>query len=292
MSNSNAWKHSVSVDAAQIAIDNATIQEMPAGFHFDTHMHRTVEILICMSGSVTITVQNVPIEVRQGEYLAVFPNVLHCADVPKELPCGILQMHFHNDYLPQASGARPPTSELGFTFELTLDKRKFLKGCSTPRLEACLFGAQEELAQRQDGGGKMLECYMKQLNILLSRDLSSRADGGRLYENRYLVNATLHINAHYMEKLTVSDIARAAGVSSRYLTRLFQEQLNLGVSTYITYVRIGKSIDYMFANPQYPLTELALDMGFSSQQHFSKVFKEKMGLPPKKYFSIRPIAYS
>lgn len=292
MTSLNSWKHSASVGPAQMTVDNALIQEMPAAFHFDTHMHRTVEIMICLSGSTVITVQNVPVEIGSGEYLVVFPNVLHYADVPADAPCNILQMHFHNDFLPKASGSRPPTSELGFTFELSLDKRKFLKGCSTPQLEACLSGVRAELALPREGGDKMVEYYMRQLNILLSRDLSSRSDGGRLYENRYLVNATLYVNEHFMEKLSVGSIAAAVGVSSRYLTRLFQEQLNLGVSTYITYVRISKSIDFMFANPQYPLTELALDMGFSSQQHFSKVFKEKMGLPPKKYFSIRPISYS
>lgn len=274
------------------SVDNALVQEMPAGFHFDTHMHRTVEIFICLRGSVLITVQNVPVEVCTGEYLAVFPNVLHSTDVPDSEPCFILQTHFHNNFPAQSLGARLPTGEMGFTFELALDKRKFLKGRSTPQLEACLEGIRAELSLSQESGTKMLELYLTQLNILLSRNLSGQADGGRLYENRYLVNATLFINEHYMEKLSVGSVADAVGVSSRYLTRLFQEQLNLGVSTYITYVRISKSIDFMFANSQYPLTELALDMGFSSQQHFSKVFKEKMGMSPKKYFSIRPISYS
>ena len=51
-------------------------------------------------------------------------------------------------------------------------------------------------------------------------------------------------------------------------------------------MRISKAIDFKHQNPQYPLTDLALDMGFGSQQHFSKVFKERMGVSPKKYFSI------
>lgn len=291
MSDSNTWKHSACVRAEKIMVDNASLLEFPAGYHFDTHMHRTVEIFICLSGRTTITVQNVPVEVLPGEYMAVFPNVLHSTDMSGDQPCNIYQLHFHSDYLSEASGGGPPMSELRFTLELTLDRRKFLKGRSTPQLEACLSGIRDEMALRRDGGEKMLDCYMKQLDVLLSRDLSAHADGGRLYENRYLVSAALYINEHFMEKITVSGIAAAAGVSSRYLTRLFQEQMNLGVSIYVTYVRISKAIDYMFANPQYPLTALALDMGFSSQQHFSKVFKEKMGLPPKKYFSIRPIAY-
>ena len=123
---------------------------------------------------------------------------------------------------------------------------------------------------------------------LYSRQTSSNA---AIYENRYLVNATTFINEHYMEKLTVNEVALTVGVSPRYLTKLFHEHLNMGVSTYITYVRISKSIDFKYLNSQYPLTDLALDMGFGSLQHFSKVFKEKMGVSPKRYFSIQTVEY-
>lgn len=282
-------KHSAGEQTAQMTVDNALIQDLPAGFHFDTHMHRTVEILICLSGCVTITVQGVPLVVEAGEYITVFPNVLHSADVHGELPCRILQMHFHSPPFSKALYANVPGSELGFPFELSLDKRKFFKGRSTPQLEACLSGVHTELSCLSENGKAMVSLYLAQLNLLLSRDLSASSEGRHLYENRYLLSATLFVNEHYMEKITVGDVAHAVNVSPRYLTRMFQKQLNLGVSTYITYVRISKAIDFMYANQRYPLTALALDMGFSSQQHFSKVFKEKMGVAPKKYFSIRPI---
>lgn len=268
-----------------MGVDNAVIQDLPLGFHFGTHMHRTVEILLCLCGSVTITVQGAPQVVAPGEYLAVFPNVLHGADVPGGGPCRILQMHFHS--APPGDLAAP--GALCFPFELALDKRKFFKGRSSPQLEACLEGVRAELTGTPVSSKEMVALYLAQLNLLLSRDLRESAASSHLYENRYLLGATLFVNEHYMEKLTVSAVAHAAGVSARYLSLLFQKQLNLGLATYITYVRISKAIDFMYANPKYPLTSLAMDMGFSSQQHFSKVFKEKMGIPPKKYFSIRPI---
>ena len=124
---------------------------------------------------------------------------------------------------------------------------------------------------------------MKLMDLL---EQTSQTGLSTLYDNPHLVNAVLYINKHYMDKLSVNDVAGTVGVSSRYLTRLFCEHLDMGVSTYITYVRISKAIEFKHANPHYPLTNLALDIGFGSQQHFSKVFKEKMGVSPKKYFSI------
>ncbi|MEG2420009.1 MAG: AraC family transcriptional regulator [Oscillospiraceae bacterium] len=274
----------------QLSVDNAVTQDLPASFHFGTHLHRTVELLICQSGTIVITIQGVPQEVCMGEYLVVFPNVLHSADVPLGAPCRILQTHFHSREYSDLASDRLPAGDQTLSFELTLNKRKFLKGTALPQLEACLAGLRTELSLQQENREKMVTSYLSQLNILVSRDLDVHAGGKGLYGNRYLVNATLFVNERYMDKLTVSELAQAVGVSARYLTRLFQEELHLGVSTYITYVRISKSIDFMYAHPNYPLTSLALDMGFSSQQHFSKVFKEKMGISPKKYFSIRPIS--
>lgn len=273
----------------QTLVDNASLRELPGGFHFDTHMHHSAELVLCREGTLTITAQNVSLDVRAGEYLVVFPNVLHKADVRDPEPCRILQMHFNRE--DPLSERR--SEELGipdsFLLELALEKRRFLKGAATDQLDACISGVCGELARRQPGKHRMLDCYMQQLFILLSRDLKKEGSTP-LCRNPHLVHASLYIGSHCTEKITVASVAEEAGVSARYLTRLFQEQLGLGVAAYIAEMRISRSIDFMFRNPGYPLSQLALDMGFSSQQHFSRVFKEKMGVSPGKYFSRLPLA--
>lgn len=275
----------------QLLVDNVVVQDMPADFHFETHMHRTVELLICLSGSLVITIHGNHHQVSAGEYMVIFPDIPHRADVPCDAPCSILQTHFHSSSFSELVDRQFPMSELVFSFELSLEKRKFFHSKSSPQLVACLEGLRSELYGAQKNTQKMLQLYLTQLNILLSRDLSAHTSNAAIYENRYLVNATTFINEHYMEKLTVNEVALTVGVSPRYLTKLFHEHLNMGVSTYITYVRISKSIDFKYLNSQYPLTDLALDMGFGSLQHFSKVFKEKMGVSPKRYFSIQTVEY-
>lgn len=274
---------------AQALVDNASIRELPGNFHFDTHMHHSVEMVICRQGTLTITAQNISLDVHAGEYLVVFPNVLHRADVRDTAPCRIMQIHFNRGGLLTEDNVEDMDTPDSFLLELALEKRKFLKGKSSVQMEACLSGIREELNHRQAGEERMLDCYMQQLFILLSRDL--KMDGNTpLRHNPHLIHASLYIGNHCAEKITVANVAQEAGVSARYLTRLFQEQLGLGVAAYIAEMRISRSIDFMFRNPGYPLSQLALDMGFSSQQHFSRVFKEKMGVSPGRYFSRLPIA--
>lgn len=59
----------------------------------------------------------------------------------------------------------------------------------------------------------------------------------------------------------------------------------MNFSTYLSYFRINKAIEIMDLHQgRYPLTRLALDTGFGSLPHFSKMFKDKMGISPTRYF--------
>ena len=267
-------------------VDAATLRDLPVKYHFGTHLHHSVEIVLCRKGSFVITAQNTRLQVNPGEYLAVFPNVLHTADVVSEDDCQVLQINFHCGSVPtRGTGAEEDT----FLLELALEKRRMMSGVVTPQLNACAEGIKDEM--ESDGVGKehMLSCYIRQLVILMSRDLNLNSDVPPA-QNRHLIRATMFVGEHYNEKITVAQVAAEVGVSPRYLTRLFQEQLGIGVAAYITNVRVSRSIDFMLMNPGYPHSQLALDMGFSSQQHFSRVFKEKMGVHPGQYFGLLLLA--
>ena len=271
-------------------VDNAVIQKFPPSFHFDTHLHKTVELLLCCEGGLTVEAQGERLPVEAGDYIAIFPDIPHSTDVREGEPCTILQTHFYSRALSELISAEDPMSDLLFPLEISLGRQKCCRGRYTPQLEACLRGLRTELDAPLKHGQKMAEAYLTQINILLSRDLDGHADSAAVYRDRYLVSAIHFINEHYSEKLTVEAIAAHAGVSPRYLSKLFREQLNIGAAAYLTNVRISQAIAYKHAVPACPLTDLAVDMGFSSLQHFSRVFKEKMGISQKRYFSICQVA--
>lgn len=269
------------------SVDNAIAKVFPGGFHFDTHMHRVVELLLCLDGCMEIKIHGEAIPVNAGEYIAIFPDTPHQADVPGDRPCSILQTHFHSISLPDLIAKDAAASQSLFLLEVSLGRRKYIKDCFNPQLEACLEGLRSEFAASAGNMHEMLSLYLAQINILLSRDLWIHRGDASIYENRHLVRAIYFANQRYMEKITVEDVASYVGVSSRYLSKMFHEQLQIGVADYITCVRISKAIERKYSDHRCTLTELALDVGFGSLQHFSQVFKKKMGISPKRYFSIQ-----
>lgn len=269
----------------EVEVDNAVIQDLAPGFYFQTHMHRTVEFFICLSGTITMVVRNRKIEVHAGEYFLCFPNFPHSAVGNGTEGCRILQIHFHvqGDCNISKSGSLMQASL--FHFEILLGERQYVKNTCPAQLKSCIQGIYEEYHNRTSFSSHMISAYLYQMNILISRELESLQRDHFSTCSPHLLLASLYIKEHYSEHLTVPQVAQACNISDRYLSKLFHDQLGISVCSYIAHVRINQSIEIMRAHPDYPLIKLALDLGFSSQQHFSSVFKEIMSVSPKKYLT-------
>ena len=71
-------------------LDNASLQTLPVGYHCSTHLHRTMELFICLQGKLTFSVLNLTQTIQPGEYVVIFSNTPHSAAVCEE-DCTLLQ---------------------------------------------------------------------------------------------------------------------------------------------------------------------------------------------------------
>lgn len=94
-----------------------------------------------------------------------------------------------------------------------------------------------------------------------------------------------YIYSHIHDRITVNDLSEHTGVSSSYLSRQFPKELGLPISDYIKEKKIEASQE-MLKNTDDSLSEIALSLSFSSQSHFIKIFKDIVGITPKKYRSL------
>jgi AraC-like DNA-binding protein len=84
--------------------------------------------------------------------------------------------------------------------------------------------------------------------------------------------------------LESSDVARAVGVSERYLQKIFSER-DETVSSVIRKRRILEAKQLLASRIRRGLTvtQIAFEVGFSDPGHFSKVFRQETGVPPAQY---------
>ena len=105
---------------------------------------------------------------------------------------------------------------------------------------------------------------------------------GRKKSGSYIEECKRYIAAHIFRKLSVSDIAQELSLSPIYLERIFKESEGIAISRYIQKEKIGKAKNLLIYSDR-SIMEISGYLGFNSQSHFGKVFREETGMTPKQY---------
>ena len=91
-----------------------------------------------------------------------------------------------------------------------------------------------------------------------------------------------HITSHFNRKITLKELAMETGVTTKYLASLFKKETGLTIGDYVTRLRID-SAKALLTRTDYPYLNIALSLGFCSQSHFTKSFRDITGFTPKEY---------
>jgi len=91
-----------------------------------------------------------------------------------------------------------------------------------------------------------------------------------------------HIQNHYDEPITTSDLSSIVNLCEDSFIRLFKKEHGETPFTYIINLRISEALKLLYEN-KYSISEIAAMTGFSSQSYFTKAFKEKLGVSPLRY---------
>lgn len=100
--------------------------------------------------------------------------------------------------------------------------------------------------------------------------------------NHMVKRAMEYIADHYMENITLNDVAESVGISGGYLSTLFTQNLECGFVDYLNKVRVERACSYLEQN-FLKTYEIAYKVGFRDEKYFSKVFKKIQGISPKEY---------
>ncbi len=90
------------------------------------------------------------------------------------------------------------------------------------------------------------------------------------------------IDVHLAEKLCIDTLAKEVGISRSVLFEAMKKELGISPVAYQIERRINRAKG-MLRMETIPLTQIAMDLGFASSQHFSAAFRKKTGKTPSQY---------
>ena len=94
---------------------------------------------------------------------------------------------------------------------------------------------------------------------------------------------TSWINQYYAEKICLERIAKEFNLNKYYVSHIFKEVTGYTVMQYVMECRLVQVKYLLEMKPDLSLEEIFTSTGFESAAHFSRFFKEKMGITPTSY---------
>lgn len=91
---------------------------------------------------------------------------------------------------------------------------------------------------------------------------------------------TAYIDAHLAGSIRNRDLAAAAKLSCGYFCQAFKDSFGCPPHAYIVRRRVERAKELLETTTT-PLSQIALDCGFSDQSHFSRIFRRVAGEAPR-----------
>lgn len=258
------------------------INREPGGYPL--HWHKTVEFIMPIEGSYTIVINKIRYRLNAGDILLIPPGELH-------------------ELLPEASGLRMillfDLSSLsifsGFTMLFSLMSHASL---ITPETMPDVYRDGHELlrrvAEEYSEDDQLSEpsilAYLIRFFVLLARSSqfsavaalpSVQSNKQREYVEKFNVVFN-YIEHNYTEDISLENVASQIGFSKFHFSRLFRQFTDTSFYDYLCLRRL-KAAETLLLNPALPITDVALQSGFTSISTFNRVFKKFKECTPTEF---------
>ena len=112
--------------------------------------------------------------------------------------------------------------------------------------------------------------------------------GYRLHTTRYVnfsdpvLELQNFIKENFSDSITLNDAATMVGLSPAYLSRLFSKHTGVHFVEYLNNLRIDQATKLLIKT-DWPITRIAMEVGFNSLSYFNQVFKLLQNCSPQQY---------
>jgi AraC-like DNA-binding protein len=264
-------------------LDRITLRTAAKTVPVKAHLHRHMEIILCLRGEFTYKVEGFDPVVLGADTGMVIPAMSrHALENDSELPGERLGLHLLGKI----------TKKHDYAIFSDADYLSFQQTLSTAaakpfRLTSPLKDAARELARYLKGpalsaaspehGFIRILCCSILYNLV--KDLSGPPVATK---PQLMEEAVRYLKAHFTEPFRIEDLVRHMGYSRASLFSLFKRHTGLTPNEYLVRLRIGKAGE-MLGRGKSTVGETALAAGFKSQEYFSAVFRRYTGLTPSEF---------
>jgi AraC-like DNA-binding protein len=146
--------------------------------------------------------------------------------------------------------------------------------------EMMLYSARGPISRTESGAEA--DSFFQALGYVVAEALDDERPLSLPSATDPVVTAATDYTLSHLDHLTVSDVARAVGVSERTLRRLFSTHLGMSWRTYLLRARVLRSLA-LLAQPDRSVLHVSIAVGFDDVGAFARSFARHCGETPSAY---------
>ncbi|MBR1742331.1 MAG: helix-turn-helix transcriptional regulator [Lachnospiraceae bacterium] len=250
-----------------------------------THWHDEMELIYIKKGTGIVAVDFEEHIVTSPSILFILPGQLHAISQYREDTMEYENIIFSPDML---LSRQPDSTGTNFIHPL-IHRRISVPSIFTPafpyytEISAPIDACDEICRTRPQGYEFYIKSQLFLFFYLLNRHCRDFVTKQKKIQNLEKMKLIIkYIENHYMDRITIQDIADVADFSESHFMRYFKETLG---TTFIDYLR-----DYrltmaarLLKGSESAILDIAAECGFDNLSYFNRSFKKKYELTPREY---------
>lgn len=144
-----------------------------------------------------------------------------------------------------------------------------------------LKSIQTELFSQEIGYYACVNHLLDELFVQITRHLTRQSNPGRDFPKTFM-NLEQTLRQNLSHQWTVEEMAALVGLGTTLFNEKVKSYSGFSPINYLINIRISEAIK-LLKRPEISLTDIALDTGFYSSQHFSTTFKKLTGYTPSEF---------
>ena len=256
-------------------------------FNYPPHWHNAVELIYILENDFVVFVDSKEYDLEEKDIIFIPSDDIH--EFRSEAPTGTrVFINFEFSGLNDYADTDRLRTQLGDVRVI-----RHVEDGIYRQVEAEIL----KMLRERESGGFAGELYftarMLDILVLLVRSTPSRVNMGNLRNSKKQVwglekidKSLKYIEENYSEDIHLDDIAKVAGFSKYYFSRLFKEITEKSFHQYVSEYRIKKA-ELLLSDPNYTVSEAAYAVGFSSIATFDRLFRRIKGCSPQAFRKLR-----
>lgn len=232
----------------------------PDSLNYMEHFHRSFELLICLEGSVFVTLNTKRYELSEGEIMLILPYQCHSIQTKKHSLLDILI--FSPEYIYDFYAKIQNYSLIEPIIPIDKNTLEFL--------QPALFST-DSLYYRKSALYHVLYLFEQRTTLFPAK-----------VSEEIIIKVLTYMESNFSKPITLESLSENLGYSSVHVSNIISEKLNTSFPKLLNRSRINHAT-LLLTNTLLSVSEISLQSGFQNVRTFNRSFKQIIGTTPSNY---------